>query len=151
MVISMRQLSAPGISVFINAICIFFLCANLIQNHVLVHKQAVGQHTLMTAPSNIDMDMPWHLPQSSKTLTKKKKRLNQEDENGGDSNTNIGSFESYDTNSAISMTIPRGKAVAMPSVQISEEEEKQIKRDQYGGKGDKPHLGGFTDFDVSEN
>ena len=92
----------------------------------------------MTAPSNIDMDMPWHLPPSSKTLAKKKKkRLNQEEEDDGDSNN---SFESVDINSAISMTIPRGKAKAMPSVQISEEEEKQIKHDQYGGKGDKPHL-----------
>ena len=52
--------------------------------------------------------------------------------------------------SAISLSIPRGKAVAMPSVRISEEEEKEIKRGQYGGEGDKPHLGGFTEFDVSE-
>ena len=38
----------------------------------------------------------------------------------------------------------------MPSIQISEEEENAIRRDQYGGKGDKPHLGGFTEFDVRE-
>ncbi len=56
-----------------------------------------------------------------------------------------------DAISAISLTIPRGKAVALPSVTITEEEEKNIKRDQYGGKGDKPHLGGFTEFDVRQN
>ena len=49
-----------------------------------------------------------------------------------------------------SMAIPRGKAVALPSIQISEDEDKDVDRGQYGGKGDKPHLGGFTDFDVSE-
>ena len=50
-----------------------------------------------------------------------------------------------------SLAIPRGKAVAMPSIRIPEDEEKKIKRDQYGGVGDKPHLGGFTEFDVSLN
>jgi len=53
----------------------------------------------------------------------------------------------YDALSAISLTIPRGKAVAMPSIRISEEEDKAVARGQYGGKGDKPHLGGFTEFD----
>lgn len=51
-------------------------------------------------------------------------------------------------NSAIRMAIPLGKAVALPSVRISEEEDKNVDRHFYGGKGDKPHLGGFTDFDV---
>jgi len=54
-----------------------------------------------------------------------------------------------DSSSAtIGMFIPPGKAVAMPSVQITEEDEKKIGRGIYGGKGDKPHLGGFTSFDV---
>lgn len=35
----------------------------------------------------------------------------------------------------------------MPSIRISDEEDKLIQRSIYGGKGDKPHLGGFTDFD----
>ena len=53
-----------------------------------------------------------------------------------------------DSLSAIGVAIPRGKAVALPSVLISEEEEKGIQK--YAGRGDKPHLGGFTDteFDV---
>ena len=46
------------------------------------------------------------------------------------------------------MNIPRGKAVAMPSVQISDDEE--VERHIYGGKGDKAHLGGFTEFDVRQ-
>jgi len=50
--------------------------------------------------------------------------------------------------SEIGMKIPRGKAVALPSVRISDEEESSIRREFYGGKGDKPHLGGFTEFDV---
>ena len=53
-----------------------------------------------------------------------------------------------DAMSAIGLTIPRGKAVALPSIQTSEEEENGIERGQYGGRGDKPHLGGFTEFDV---
>lgn len=35
-----------------------------------------------------------------------------------------------------------------PSVPLSAEEEAKLKRGQYGGKGDKPHLGGFTNIDV---
>ncbi|KAL3826661.1 hypothetical protein ACHAXA_009102 [Cyclostephanos tholiformis] len=50
---------------------------------------------------------------------------------------------------SIGLFIPRGKAVALPSIRISEDEEKDIDRSIYGGKGDKPHLGGFTEFDVS--
>lgn len=38
-----------------------------------------------------------------------------------------------------------GPATALPSVRISESEE--VDRKFYGGKGDKPHLGGFTSFD----
>lgn len=35
----------------------------------------------------------------------------------------------------------------MPSIPTTEEEEKSIKRGIYGGKGDKPHLGGFIEKD----
>ena len=45
------------------------------------------------------------------------------------------------------LTIPKTPAVAMPSVRLSVEEDAQVKRSFYGGKGDKPHLGGFTSFD----
>ena len=38
-----------------------------------------------------------------------------------------------------------GPAIALPSVRISESDE--VDRKIYGGKGDKPHLGGFTSFD----
>lgn len=88
----------------------------------MFHEHAVGQHNNnMHQQSNYD-----HLPPPSER----------------------GSLNDI---SAISLSIPRGKAVAMPSVRISEEEEKEIKRNQYGGVGDKPHLGGFTEFDVSED
>jgi hypothetical protein len=43
--------------------------------------------------------------------------------------------------------VPEGPAVALPSVQISPEEDSKIERHIYGGKGDKAHLGGFTAFD----
>jgi Methyltransferase domain len=40
---------------------------------------------------------------------------------------------------------PEGKAVALPSVRVSSD---AVKSDKiYGGHGDKPHLGGFTDLD----
>ena len=62
---------------------------------------------------------------------------------------NDNSLDNNNVDADDSLAIPRGKAVAMPSIRISEDEEKKIKRDQYGGVGDKPHLGGFTEFDVS--
>jgi hypothetical protein len=43
--------------------------------------------------------------------------------------------------------VPEGPAVALPSIQIAHEEDSKIERGIYGGKGDKPHLGGFTAFD----
>jgi hypothetical protein len=43
---------------------------------------------------------------------------------------------------------PRGTAVALPSVLLSAEEDKEIDRQIYGGKGDAKHLGGFTEIDI---
>lgn len=51
-------------------------------------------------------------------------------------------------NSSSALDVPQGTAVALPSVRISEEEDKTIKRKIYGGQGDKQHLGGFTDIDL---
>jgi hypothetical protein len=48
--------------------------------------------------------------------------------------------------------IPRGKAVAvavavaLPSVRVAAQD--GVKRGIYGGEGDKPHLGGFTEMDM---
>lgn len=44
--------------------------------------------------------------------------------------------------------IPEGKAKALPSILISDEESAKIDRKIYGGKNDKAHLGGFTDIDL---
>jgi len=54
---------------------------------------------------------------------------------------------SRSSTSEIGPNIPWGKAVALPSIRNSEKDESKIERGQYGGKGDKPHLGGFTEFD----
>jgi SAM-dependent methyltransferase len=43
------------------------------------------------------------------------------------------------------LAIPQGKAQALPSIRVSREED--IDRSIYGGKGDKQHLGGFTNYD----
>ena len=43
------------------------------------------------------------------------------------------------------LTPPKGKAVALPSVRVAKEAFQSEQR--YGGRGDKPHLGGFTDLD----
>ena len=54
------------------------------------------------------------------------------------------------TTSAVSISylnvlgIPIGEAKALPSIRVPEHE---VKRDFYGGKGDKKHLGGFTTYD----
>jgi hypothetical protein len=129
-----RWLSLPSVSAFINVCCIFLLSFNLIQNHVSFHESAIRQSAAMTAQQQHHADRP---PVDSTSATGNLR--------GGGMNSE------EDAISAISLTIPRGKAVALPSVTITEEEEKNIKRDQYGGKGDKPHLGGFTEFDVRQN
>ena len=49
--------------------------------------------------------------------------------------------------SPFGLVIPQGPAVALPSIRTTTEEEKDINRNFYGGKGDKKHLGGFTSFD----
>ena len=45
------------------------------------------------------------------------------------------------------LAIPQGEAVALPSVRVSEQHVSD--RSIYGGTGDKKHLGGFTDIDIS--
>ena len=50
-----------------------------------------------------------------------------------------------------SLGIPQGTAIALPSIRTAKEDEEKINptRTIYGGEGDKQHLGGFTDFDIS--
>lgn len=43
------------------------------------------------------------------------------------------------------LAIPHGEAEALPSVRVANEE---VQHGQYGGLGDKKHLGGFTDLDL---
>jgi len=129
-IITRARLSSPGVSAFINACAIFFLCANLIQNTYMFHERAVSQHERTIAPSD-------HLPPPVE------KKDTVAAANDDTDTTVVGSSSS----SPIGHFIPRGRAVALPSVRISEDEEKNVTRGQYGGKGDKPHLGGFTDFD----
>jgi hypothetical protein len=106
---------------FFNAAFVLLLCFNLIQNHVYFHQGAMRQSERQLKGDHYFMPPP------------------------------VGSSaEGEGGSSPISMTIPRGKAVALPSVIISKEEEKNVNREIYGGKGDKPHLGGFTEFDVRQ-
>lgn len=44
------------------------------------------------------------------------------------------------------LVIPTAPAVALPSVRV-DDTNATYKREIYGGKGDKPHLGGFTELD----
>ena len=44
------------------------------------------------------------------------------------------------------LAIPTGKAEALPSIRI-DDTDATYEREIYGGKGDKPHLGGFTELD----
>lgn len=47
------------------------------------------------------------------------------------------------------LAIPKGEAQNLPSIRVAKEEDAAAKhRKQYGGEGDKPHLGGFTEFDT---
>lgn len=45
--------------------------------------------------------------------------------------------------SASALEVPRGEAVALPSIRTTEKLERKI----YGGEGDAKHLGGFTSYD----
>jgi len=49
------------------------------------------------------------------------------------------------------LMIPIGKAQNLPSIRVKEAEEdnEKIDRKIYGGKGDKKHLGGFTEIDMN--
>jgi len=122
-----KWLTLASASALINVCCIVLLCMNLIQNHVSIHERAIRQSATMT----LGNDDPPVVSSANGSLR--------------------GTVTSDNTRSAISMATPRGKAVALPSIRITEEEEKNINIDRniYGGKGDKPHLGGFTEFDVS--
>lgn len=51
--------------------------------------------------------------------------------------------------SPYALTYPTGTAVALPSVLLSADEDKEIDRQIYGGKGDAKHLGGFTEIDIA--
>lgn len=49
------------------------------------------------------------------------------------------------------LDIPEGESIALPSILIENEQDevqRKISGTNYGGKGDKAHLGGFTDFDI---
>jgi hypothetical protein len=135
-----RCLSSPGVSALINLCAIFFLVVNLVQNQFAFHERAVGEQTKMVISPG---DHPTML----------RRRMGGGGGGGGDDDdaeVDVDRGVGPDTApSAIGVAIPRGKAVALPSVRMSEAEEKVIDRSIYGGKGDKPHLGGFTEFDVS--
>lgn len=64
----------------------------------------------------------------------------------GSSSLSGGSSDYNEDSLSNPLAIPRGKAIAMPSVRI-DDNNAEYDRAIYGGKGDKPHLGGFTEFD----
>ena len=131
-----RCLSSPGVSALINVCATFFLVANMVQNQYAFHDRAVREQQRAEMTTTIPVgDRPPPPPPGGGD--------DGDDDRGGDEG------RGDDVIPAIGLTIPRGKAVALPSVRISEAEEKGIRRSFYGGKGDKPHLGGFTEFDVS--
>ena len=46
------------------------------------------------------------------------------------------------------LAIPRGEAQALPSIRVDPNDNSVVERSIYGGKGDKKHLGGWTDIDT---
>ena len=131
-----RCLSSPGVSTLINLCAIFFLVVNLVQNQFAFHERAVGEHATMAIS-----------PGDHPTLLRRRTGGGGDDDGAEvDVDRGVGPDTAP---SAIGVAILRSKAVALPSVRVSEAEEKVIDRSIYGGVGDKPHLGGFTEFDVS--
>ena len=117
-----RCLSSPSVSALINLCAILFITVNLLQNQYYLNERAINEHATMTMPKVGDHPTYPLL-------------------------SNIDRSSTVSSSAAISLTIPQGKAVPMPSMRITDEEDKLIQRSFYGGKGDRPHLGGFTDFD----
>ena len=139
-----RWLASPVISGLINLCAITFLAANLLQNYALFHERAVDSHAaaLATGGDGVGFSPPVDEGGHTGNNNNSNPRLLR----GGDR-----SDGGDDYAGPIANVIPRGKAVALPSVLISEDEDAKISRGQYGGKGDKAHLGGFTEFDVRQN
>jgi hypothetical protein len=72
----------------------------------------------------------------------------------GDNNSNNNNDKDYPTSFKKSMNVfdvPLGQAINLPSVR-HEDTKEDLKREEhgvvYGGKGDKKHLGGFTEIDM---
>jgi Methyltransferase domain len=66
---------------------------------------------------------------------------------------NVSDYQSLlnELRNTIPIGIPPGKAVALPSIRVDNETAAAAvdsKRKIYGGKGDKKHLGGFTELDL---
>eukprot|EP00804_Cyclotella_cryptica_P019508 CCRYP_006663-RA/>CCRYP_006663-RA protein AED:0.15 eAED:0.15 QI:286/1/1/1/0.66/0.5/4/493/463 len=125
---SARCLSSLTISVLINLCAVFFLCLNLLQNHVLLHGRAVDQQQWHSKPP----------PHGDAPLAPV----------GNDQRTSHNHDDDDEVSDNIALTIPRGTAQARPAARLTTEQDSQIRRAQYGGKGDRPHLGGFTEFDA---
>lgn len=118
--VSLRSLGSPTLSALINLVAILVLSFNLLQNHILLHDQAVHRSSSLAAVS--DHQPPTSLLRSS----------------------SAGNNDEY--RGPVSLTIPQGKAVARTAARLSEEEDAKIRRAHYGGKGDPAHLGAFRLF-----
>jgi hypothetical protein len=131
-----RCLSSPAVTALINVCAIFFLVVNMIRDQYSYHDRVVGEYARTNVPDDYDRPRP---------------RLRREGGGDDDDENENDEIEADDVSAsaAIGLRIPRGRAVALPSIRVSEDEERDIERSIYGGKGDKPHLGGFTEFDVS--
>ena len=91
---------------------------------------------LMSLSSSPGYDPTIHLQKSGAT-----RYLSQED-----SVANFSPNNGWDPSNPLA--IPRGEAQNLPSIRVSKEESASKFRKHYGGEGDKPHLGGFTEFDT---
>jgi hypothetical protein len=140
-----RCLSSPAVTALINACAIFFLVVNVIRDQYSYHDRLVSDYARTNVPDDYDRprlrggrgEEGGGIIDVHENGIVDQERAKDDDVSARSSSAMIGPF------------VPRGRAVALPSIRVSEDEEKDIERSIYGGKGDKPHLGGFTEFDVS--
>lgn len=92
-----RWLSSHAISSLINLFALVFLALNLLNNYWSLHENALGQYSSMTREPN---DLP---------------------------TVDFGQDFNELSQSQIGYKIPRGRAKAMPSVQISQEHEAKVR------------------------
>lgn len=106
----------------------------------------LSDRSMLLTDDSISYPLRW-IDSSSNTISDSSSRLLLKDPYGHKVSTDINKL-SWDPQNPLA--IPYGEAVALPSIRVDENSTESVdsQRKFYGGKGDKAHLGGFTELDT---